>query len=299
MKILITGSTGAVGAALAPRLARAGHHIVHLSRRPGGEGRPTITWDPAAGRLEAAALEGIDAVVHLAGESIAGGRWNSGRKRAIRDSRVVGTRLLAERLAGLSRRPRVLACASALGWYGDRGDEVLTEDAAPGHGFLAGVCREWEAAAEPARAAGIRTAHLRIGIVLTPESGALREMLMPFRRGLGGTLGHGRQWMSWITLNDLVRAFEHLLGMESIHGPVNGVSPGAVTNAEFSRTLARVMRRPCLFQVPAAALKLLVGEMAEALLLSSARLVPARLLCSGFEFDQPALEPALRAMLES
>lgn len=299
MKVLITGSSGAIGAALAPRLERAGNDVVHLSRRPGGPGRSTILWDPAAGRIDAAGLEGVDAVVHLAGENIAGGRWTPERKRAIRESRVFGTGLLAERLAGLSRRPRVIVSASALGWYGDRGSEILTEDSAPGRGFLADVCREWEAAAGPARAAGIRTVHLRIGIVLTPESGALKEMMTPFRWGIGGPLGHGRQWMSWITLHDLVRAFEHLLGAESVSGPVNGVSPGAVTNAEFSRTLARVMRRPGLIPAPAIALKLLVGEMAEALLLSSARLAPTRLLSSGFVFDQPALEAALRELLGS
>ena len=297
MKILITGSGGTIGSALAPRLAGAGHEVVHLSRRPGNPGRPTITWDPAAGRLEGRELEGIDAVVHLAGESIAGGRWNGARKRAIRESRVIGTRLLAERLAGLNRRPAALISASALGYYGDRSDEILTEESPAGRGFLADVCREWEDAAEPARAVGIRTVPLRIGIVLTPESGALKEMMTPFRWGVGGPLGHGRQWMSWITRNDLVRAFEQCLVNDAIRGPVNAASPGAVTNGEFSRTLARVMARPCLFPVPAFALRLLLGEMANALLLYSARLRPEKLLESGFVFEQPDLEPALQTLL--
>jgi uncharacterized protein (TIGR01777 family) len=295
MRILVSGASGLIGSALVPVLERAGHDVLRLSRRAGPPG--VVAWDPDAGRLDPSAIDGIDAVVHLAGENIAGGRWTPARKAAIRSSRIRSTDLLARTVAGLDRPPSVFVSASALGYYGHRGDERLTESSPPGSGFLAAVCREWEAATAPAEAAGIRTVHLRIGLVLAREGGALAEMLLPFRMGLGGPLGSGRQWWSWIALEDLVRAFEHALAVPELRGPVNGVA-GAVTNREFTKTLCRVLRRPMFLPVPRFALKLLLGEMAEALLLASARLEPDRLRATGFRFGHAELEPALRELLE-
>lgn len=266
-------------------------------RRASRPGADEAAWDPARGVLQPAAIEGADALVHLAGESVAAGRWTAARKARIRASRVDSTRLLAETAAGLGRRPRVLVCASATGFYGDRGDERLTEQSAPGRGFLAEVCREWEAAAEAARQAGIRTVHLRIGMVLSRAGGALAALLVPFRLGLGGVIGSGRQWMSWIALDDMVGVITHVLADERLAGPVNAVTPAPVTNAEFTRTLGRVLGRPTLVPLPALAARLLLGEMADEVLLASARVEPARLLASGFGFAHPTLEGALRHIL--
>lgn len=294
MRIVISGASGLIGSALVRELTAGGHEVLRLSRGGGAPG--TVPWDPAAGRLDPRALEGVEAVVHLAGENIAGGRWTPARKAAIRDSRLRSTDLLARAVAGLERPPRVFVSASALGFYGDRGDERLTESSPPGRGFLADVCREWEGASAPAEAAGLRVVHIRIGLVLARQGGALAEMLLPFRLGLGGPLGSGRQWWSWITLDDVVGAFRHALVDESVRGPVHGVA-GAVTNRDFTRTLCRVLRRPMFLPVPRVALRLLMGEMADALLLASARLEPGRLRDTGYRFRDPELEPALRRLL--
>lgn len=297
-RIAVTGAGGLVGSALAASLEGAGHQVIRMVRRKAVPGGTEIEWDPAAGRIDAEALSGLDALVHLAGENIAAGRWNAVRKERIRSSRVRGTRLIAETLAGLDRPPRVLLNASAIGFYGDRGDEWLDEDASPGSGFLADTCVEWERATAPAADAGVRVVRLRIGVVLSSAGGALRRMLLLFRLGLGGRLGDGRQQMSWIALDDLVRVLEHALLDENLHGAVNGVAPEPVRNAEFTKILASVLRRPALLPVPAFALRTLLGEMGQELLLSSTRVRPTRLAQAGFRFLFPDLESALRFSLD-
>lgn len=294
MKVLISGSSGMAGSALGSLLSAAGHEVLGLSRRSGGSS--TVHWDPEAGQIDAAALEGVDAAVHLAGESITG-RWTAAKKRRIMDSRAQGTRLLAETLAGLKRPPRVLVSASAVGYYGDRGAETLTEESGPGALFLSEVCKTWEDAASPAEAKGIRVANLRFGIILSPAGGALPRLLLPFRLGLGGRVGSGEQYMSWIALDDAAGAIYHSLTTESVVGPANATSPNPVTNREFTRTLGRVLRRPTLFPLPAFAARALFGQMADELLLASARVMPERLLASGYEFRYPQLEDALRHVL--
>jgi uncharacterized protein (TIGR01777 family) len=256
-----------------------------------------IEWDPNKGRIDAEQLEGHDVVVHLAGESIAGGRWTSEKKRAIRDSRVKGTLLLSESLARLSRPPSVFLSASAIGYYGDRGDELLTETSAPGNDFLAQVCIEWENATRPAVEKGIRTVHTRFGIILDAEGGALAKMLTPFRMGIGGRVGSGKQWMSWIALDDVVKGLRFVMEDASMRGPVNFVSPNPVTNAEFTKTLGRVLARPTLFPVPVFGARLAFGEMADALLLSSQRVEASVLKRMGYQFKWTKLEPALRHIL--
>ena len=294
MKILVTGASGTVGSALVPFLTTGGHSVTRLVR---AEPKPEeVRWDPAAGQIDKAGLEGHDAVVHLAGESIAG-RWTATKKKKIRDSRVQGTRLLAEALSGLARPPKVLVCASALGYYGNRGEEKLREDSGAGSGFLAEVCQQWEAAAEPARQKGIRVANLRIGIILSSVGGALVQMLLPFKLGVGGKIGSGQQYWSWVAVDDVAGAIHHALTTESLHGPVNTVAPKPVTNLEFTKTLGRVLGRPTIFPMPAFVARLALGEMADELLLSSARLEPGRLLASGYKFRYPELEGALRYLL--
>ena len=295
MKILVTGATGLVGSALVPFLAGDGHEVARLGRSAPGAG--DIRWDPDAGVLEAAALEGFDGLVHLAGENIASGRWNVEKKRRIKESRVNGTLLLAGTLAGLERPPRVLVSASAVGFYGDRGEEELTEQSPAGAGFLSEVCREWEAATEAAEGKGIRVVHARLGVVLSRDGGALAKMLTPFRLGAGGIIGNGRQYMSWITLDDTVAAIGHLLDAEAASGPVNVVAPAAVTNHEFTKTLGRVLRRPTLFAMPGFVARLAFGETADALLLASTRVKPAGLLDSGYAFGHGTLEEGLRHVL--
>jgi uncharacterized protein (TIGR01777 family) len=297
--VAITGSTGFVGAALAVALARAGGRVVRLLRTDTATlapGERAVRWDPAAGTIDAGGLEGVDAVVHLSGERISG-RWTAARRARIRESRVGSTQMLARTLATLERPPRTLVAASAVGYYGDRGDEILREESAPGRGFLAEVCREWEAATEPAARAGVRVVHLRIGMVLSVKGGGLPALLRPFRLGLGGPIGPGTQWVSWITLDDLVGAVRHALATEGLAGPVNAVAPGAATNRVFARTLGRVLGRPALLPLPAPLARLLLGRMADELLLASARVVPARLEATGFAFADPALEGALRRLL--
>lgn len=297
MTMVVSGASGLVGSALTASLVAGGSSVRRLVRREPDRASGDIAWDPAAGRLDPADLEGVDTVVHLGGESIASGRWSEEKRKRIRDSRVGSTRLLAETLARLERPPKVLVCASAVGYYGDRGRESLSEETATGEGFLAQVCEEWEAAAEPARAAGIRVANLRFGVVLTPNGGALRQMLPLFRLGLGGRLGTGDQYWSWIGIDDAVGAVEYVLGNESLSGPVNVTAPAPVTNREFTAVLARVLRRPAWLPAPSAALRLALGPMADELLLASARALPVRLLDSGYAFRHAELGSALRHLL--
>jgi uncharacterized protein (TIGR01777 family) len=296
MNVLVSGSTGLVGSALVPFLTAGGHQVTPLVRSTASDGK-SVRWDPSAGTIDAAGLEGFDAVVHLAGENVASRRWNAEQKARIRDSRVKGTRLLCEALAKLDRSPRVLVCASAVGFYGDRGDEVLTEESQPGMGFLSDVCREWEDAARPAIDKGIRVVHLRYGVILSPKGGALAKMLTPFRMGVGGVVGSGKQYMPWVSLDDAIGATHHALMDESLRGPVNVVAPHPATNLEFTKTLGRVLWRPTIFPMPAFAARLAFGEMADALLLASTRVEPRRLLAAGYAFRYPQLEDALRFLL--
>lgn len=296
MKIAITGSTGLLGEAVTAALKTQGHDVVRVVRRAARPGE--VMWDPDAGKIDTAALAGIGAAVHLAGENIASGRWTASRKKRILESRTKGTRLLCEALADVQPKPAVLVSASAVGYYGDRGEKDLTESDPPGSGFLAKVCREWEAATMPAADRGIRVVLPRIAAVLTPGGGALAKMLPPFRMGVGGRLGSGRQYMSWITLEDMVRVIQFALEHESVDGPVNAAAPDAVTNAAFTKALGRALGRPTIFPVPAFVMKTIFGEMAQEVLLSSTRVRPERLLREGFQFTHPELEPALRAILK-
>ncbi len=296
MKILVSGSTGLVGSALVPSLSTAGHEVARLVRARGAGS--AISWDPARGVLDRASLEGFDAIVHLAGESIASGRWTAAKKTRIHDSRVTSTALLAGTIAGLSRPPGVFLCASAIGFYGDRGDAILTEDSPSGKDFLSRVCRAWEAASEPAAQKGVRLVRHRFGMILSPAGGGLAKMLPPFRLGAGGRLGSGRQFISWIAIDDVLGSLEHALTAGALAGPVNTVSPRPVTNEEFTKTLGRVLRRPTIAAMPAFAARLVFGEMADALLLASQRVEPGRLLASGYRFRYPDLEPALRHLLD-
>lgn len=296
MNILVTGSTGLVGSAVVSFLTTGGHRVVRLVRGA-ATGPDEVEWNPQAGTIDAAKLEGLDAVVHLAGENIATGRWTDAKKARIRDSRVVGTRVLSEALAKLTNKPRVLVGASAIGFYGERGETVMTETSPPGLSFLCNVCRDWEAATGPARDAGIRVVNLRIGVVLTPRGGALEKMLLPFKLCAGGVVGTGRQFWSWIALDDVVGAIHHAITHEELSGPVNAVSPEPATNRDFTKTLGRVLGRPTIAPLPAFVVKLLMGEMGEELLLASTRVVPNRLQESGYQFRCPTLDGALRHLL--
>ncbi len=295
MRVLVSGSSGLIGIPLVASLKEGGHEVLRLVRSR-SLSEPDVGWDPDAGAIDAARLTGLDAVVHLAGETI-GERWSEAKKAKIMESRAKGTRLLAGTLAGLSQRPKVLVSASAIGFYGDRGDEPLREESDGGTGFLAGVCRAWEAATEPASEKGIRVVLLRFGPVLSADGGALARMLTPFRLGLGGVLGDGRQYMSWIALDDAVGAIRHALEADALEGPANAVAPDPVTNREFTKTLGRVLGRPAFLPLPAFVLRLAFSEMADEMLLASARVEPARLLASGYEFRFPELEGALRHVL--
>lgn len=294
MHVVVSGASGMIGSALRPLLESSGHRVTPLVR---GDDRSGIRWDPYEPSIDAAALEGCDAIVHLSGERIKAGRWTTRHKRAVLESRTRTTRFLARTLAGLSSPPSVMVSASAVGYYGDRGDEELTEDADAGRGFLADLCVAWEAAAAPAQDAGIRVVHPRSGLVLGAGAGLLPAFILPGRLAVVGRLGSGRQWMSWITLDDETRAFVHLLESD-VSGPVNLAAPNPVTNREFTATLARVLGRPKLPPAPAFAIKLGVGrEAAEEAALVSQRVVPAKLEGSGFEFVHTELEPALRSVL--
>ena len=300
MRILISGSTGLVGTALVEKFSREGHTVARLVRRStsgvgsaAGGRTQNVRWDPVAGEFDAAGAEGADALVHLAGASIAGGRWNVARKQLLRTSRIDATRHLVGALAKLQRPPRAILSASAIGFYGNRGDETLTEASASGSDFLAGACREWEAEAARAVEFGARVVNLRFGIILAKQGGALPQMAMPIKLGVGGRLGSGRQWMSWITLEETVRIVEFALGNAGLVGPVNVVAPNPARNSEFTKVLAKTLHRPALFPAPGFALRLALGEMADALLLSSQRVVPSKMVDSGYSFAQPNLAQAL------
>ena len=299
MEIAVTGSNGLIGSALITALEADGHGVRRLVRG-GATGPGRIAWDPAAGTIDAAALEGVDAVVHLAGEGIGEKKWSPEQKRRILESRTAGTDLIARTIAGMTTKPAVLVSASAIGWYGgQRGDEVLTEaSAAPQPAdFLAEVCAAWEAATAPAEAAGVRTVHLRTGIVLTPSGGALGRMITPFKLGLGGRIASGKQWMSWISIDDEIGSIRHALTSEGLSGPVNATAPEPVTNADFTRTLGSVLHRPTLLPTPLAPLRALYGrELVQALLVDGARVLPTALESSGYEFAHRDLATALRAI---
>ncbi len=293
-KALISGASGFIAAALMPLLTEQGWQVFQLTRSKPSNARQ-IHWDPTR-PIDPQSVSGFQAVIHLAGESIFG-LWTKVKKQRILDSRVIGTRHLAEALAQTSEPPRVFISASAIGYYGSRGDESLHEKSSPGNGFLADVCCAWEAAAQPALRAKIRTVHPRIGVVLSTSGGALKQMLLAFRLGLGGRIGNGRQWMSWIGIHDLVGGFLHLLHTESLQGPVNMVSPQPVTNIEFTKTLASALSRPAILPVPAFVVRAVLGEMGEQLLLSSQRVEPSKLTATGFHFESPTLETALARIL--
>jgi uncharacterized protein len=293
-RYLVSGTSGPIGKALLPTLQKRGRTTRLV--RGAVTGDDQIRWDPAR-PLTAEQLEGFSAVIHLAGETIAG-RWNPAKKARIRDSRLQGTKNLAEALAKTSSPPGVFVCASAIGYYGNRGDEILREESAPGYDFLAEVCREWEAATQPAAQVGIRTVNTRFGVILSRDGGALPKMLPPFRMGVGGRIGDGRQWMSWVHISDVVGVIEHVLDKAGVSGPVNVVAPSPTTNAEFTRTLAAVLHRPAIFPLPAFAVRLAFGEMGEALLLGSQRVEPGKLRANGYEFQFSQLAPALASILQ-
>jgi len=300
MRIAMTGSSGLIGSASTARFGQDGHAITRVVRGAGVRDprHRTVAWDPVAGAIDRAGLEGHDAVIHLAGEDIAAGRWTQARKQIIRESRIRGTRLLCETLAGLAHKPRVLITASGVGYYGTREpDECVDETSARGAGFLSDLVRDWEQATTPAKAAGIRVVHTRFGIVLSPSGGALAKMLPVFRMGLGGRVGNGRQVMSWIALDDVPSVMLHLIEHDSLSGPVNVVSPHPVTNAEFTRILGHVLGRPAVLPLPGFAARLLFGEMADALLLGGARVIPRQLEHTGYRFAYPRLEQALQHLL--
>lgn len=295
MDVVISGSRGLIGSALRKSLHEDGHRVTALVRP--GSSQQGIRWDPDAGDIDAARLEGVDAVVHLAGEGIASHRWSEDQRRRIRHSRVKGTTVLSEALAQLTRKPKVVVSGSAIGWYGDRGDTELTEASAGGDDFLADVCRAWEASTAAAQAAGIRTVHVRSGVVLSAEGGALQKQLLAFKLGLGGPAGDGRQWLSWISLGDEVGAIRFALDREALSGPVNLTAPAPSTNGEFARSLGRVLHRPTVIRIPRSAtrLPLGVGDLIESLLFTSARVLPEALLEHGYEFRHADLDAALRA----
>lgn len=298
MKILVTGSTGLIGSALVDFLAEQGYEVKKLVRTEPSSREDEIHWSPESGSIDKAGLEGMDAVVHLAGENLATGRWTAEKKARIRDSRVEGTRLLCESLSHLAHPPKALVCSSAIGYYGNRGDTVVEEGAFLGSGFLADVCYEWETATASASEAGIRVVNLRIGVVLSRAGGALARMFPPFRMGFGGKLGNGKQYISWIALDDAVGVINHVLTQDGLHGPVNAVTPHAVTNSEFTKTLGRVLKRPTLFCMPAFIVRSVFGEMADETLLASTRVEPTRLVETAYEYHYPELEGTLRHLLE-
>jgi uncharacterized protein (TIGR01777 family) len=304
-RILVSGASGPIGSALLPSLKSSGAQVARLTRGTGAHGSTNhgsindeerIPWDPAQ-PISSDAVSGFDAVIHLAGESIVG-RWTPAKKAKIRESRVVGTQNLAQALAGAKDKPEIFICSSAIGYYGSRGDEMLKEESSSGIGFLPEVCREWEAATHAAATAGIRTVQIRTGIVLSPKGGALGKMLLPFRLGVGGRVGDGRQWMSWIDVQDMVGAIHHILKTDLLYGPVNMVTPRPVTNVEFTSTLASVLSRPAIFPLPAFAVKIAFGEMGETILLGSQRVEPTKLIMSGYPFRFRELRTSLEERLK-
>src|SRR5215468_5723814 len=305
MKILVTGATGLIGRSVYRSLIIEGHQVVALSRRPAAApmvidsaGVAAFHWEPAAESPPAEAWEGVEAVIHLAGEPVAAARWTDEQKRRIRDSRVKGSRSLVAGMRATPRPPKVLISASAVGFYGDRGDEILNESSAPGSGFLSEVCLDWETEVARARELGVRVAFVRTGVALSPSGGALEKMLLPFKLGLGGRLGGGRQWFPWIHIEDVVGIFLHALISLAVDGPINGVAPGIVTNEEFTRELAAALNRPVFFPVPELALRVLMGEMAE-VVTASQRVVPQVALDTGYWFKYPNLRPALESLLRT
>jgi uncharacterized protein (TIGR01777 family) len=297
-QVLLTGSSGLIGTSLVRNLRRNRISTITLSRRPSPGASGTEIWDPyAASPISLKALEGTTAAVHLSGANLAGHRWTSAYKCEIRDSRITPTRALATMLAALQPKPAVLVSASAIGIYGDQGDEILTEASSSASGFLPELCLEWERATQPAADAGIRVVHLRFGVVLTPEGGALAKILPIFRAGLGGELGSGRQWISWIALPDAIRVIEFALQTASLSGPINLVAPNPVTNSDFTRALGHALHRPAVLRVPAFALRWAIGQMAQDTILGSQRVLPARLSAAGFNFEYPEIEAALEAVL--
>jgi uncharacterized protein (TIGR01777 family) len=295
MRIFVSGASGLIGAALLPALKARGCTVVRLVRG-GASGSDQISWNPAQ-PLSPDSVSGFDAVIHLAGESIVG-RWTDAKKQRILESRKQGTAHLAEAVAKAVQRPQVFISASAVGYYGDRGEEILREESASGSGFLAEVCRQWEAAVQPVAAAGIRAVQMRLGVVMSAEGGALQKMLLPFRLGLGGRLGDGRQWWSWVSVDDVAGAILHVMDHEELQGPVNTVSPNPVTNVEFTKTLAAVLKRPAIFPMPGFVVRLVFGEMGDELFLASQRVEPTRLSASGYQFKHPELKRALEDILK-
>lgn len=298
MRILISGASGLVGKALVSALRADGHSVARLVRPGSAALAGDIPWDPTAATTNVSAMEGVEAVVHLSGASIARGRWTPARKAILRSSRIDTTRVLVDALASLRQKPRVFVCASAIGYYGNRGDEILIESSAIGMDFIALLVRDWEAEATRAEANGIRTALLRFGVILSSEGGALPQMLLPFRFGLGGRLGSGRQWMSWIALEDAVGIVRATIANEQLSGPLNVVAPNPMRNADFTRMTATVLHRPAIFAAPEFALRIALGEMADALLLASQRVIPERLLAAGYSFQFAEFESALRNVLD-
>ena len=298
MKILITGSAGLIGSALTTHFTQEGHQVARLLRQLGTSDGDHLRWDPDSGLCDARQLEGFDAVIHLAGRNLAAGRWTKAMKAAIRESRVRSTRLLCETLQKLRHPPKVLASASAVGIYGSRGAEWLTEESSPGTGFLAEVAMQWEGAAQPAAERGIRVVQLRFGVVLSAQGGALAKMLLPFRLGLGGSIGSGEQYWSWITMGDAVRAIDFAVTNEHLAGPLNIVSPNPITNREFTRTLGAILQRPTILPLPAMLARIVFGEMADAALLASTRVEPSKLQACGFSFRYPELGMALGNLLQ-
>jgi uncharacterized protein (TIGR01777 family) len=299
MKILISGSSGLIGTAATTALKSDGHNVVHLVRAGKTAQAGDVQWDPMRATVDVAGLEGVDVVIHLSGAGISDGRWTEERKQLLRSSRIDTTRVLVDSLSRLKQKPRLLIVASAIGYYGDRGDEILTEASATGTDFLALVCRDWEAEASRAAEKGIRTVMLRTGVVLSGKGGALSKMIPPFKLGVGGRLGNGQQWMSWIGIEDVVGIIRHTIANEHVSGPVNVVAPNPVRNEEFTRLLAGMLHRPAIFPAPAFVLRLAMGEMADAVLLSSDRVKPEKILAAGYKFRFEILEPALRAAVLS
>lgn len=293
-QIAISGATGMVGGALADFLTSQGDEVAAISRSQNGPFSDTIVWDPESGLINPDRLNEIDTVVHLAGESIAAARWSDKQKAKIRDSRVIGTRNLIQSIAAVQNRPKTLVCASAIGYYGNRGDEELTEDSAPGSGFLPEVSQEWEAEADAAQELGLRVVKVRIGLVLSPRGGALQKMLFPFKMGVGGVVGSGSQFWSWIGLHDLVKILSECVHNEAFCGPVNAVSPHPVTNHEFTKTLGSVLHRPTILPIPRFLARIAMGEMADDLLFTSANVIPVKLQDWGFQFAHPDLDACLR-----
>jgi uncharacterized protein (TIGR01777 family) len=296
MKVLVSGGTGLIGSELVPFLTKQGHEVFRLTHSKPRDAND-IVWDPARKQLPKARIEGTEVVVHLAGENIAGKRWNARVKQELRNSRIEGTRLLCETMTQLQTLPKTLICASAIGYYGDRGSEFLNETSAMGKSFLADLCHDWEASCQPARDKGIRVVNLRFGFILSTKGGGLAKMLTPFRMGVGGILGTGNQYWSWIGIDDIVGIIDYCITNETLSGPVNATAPCPVTNYEFTKTLGSVLGVPTILPMPAMVARLALGEMAQELLLASCRAMPNRLSESGYRFHHASLEPALRELL--